>query len=151
MLFTYISIVLENYDFFSVFFWGIASLLAILFIEKIIKRIHDMGHSWRWILMPIVGKILIIFAFFMPGTNWENQYGVETKYAGTPIKGKDKIITLNVDNSELWQDIEYDWYQISLPKNTNIWDEFIIRNEGRKWIYGGAKWDLIYIISSISR
>jgi len=61
----------ENTDFFLILF----PTLLWFRIASEIKRIHDKGHSWLYIFVPLYSIILI----FSDGNKGDNQYGANPK------------------------------------------------------------------------
>lgn len=59
---------------------GLALLLPGL--ELSVRRIHDLGQPWFWLLIgfvPVVGGLALIIWFAMPGEEKENQWGKPVK------------------------------------------------------------------------
>lgn len=50
----------------------------------IVRRLHDLGKDWPWILIsliPLVGGIWLFVLMVMEGTKGENQFGPDPKAA----------------------------------------------------------------------
>ena len=65
-------------------FLGIVFSLAMLLpmIELSVRRIHDLGQPWFWILIgvvPVVGALALLIWFAMPGEEKNNQWGAPAK------------------------------------------------------------------------
>jgi uncharacterized membrane protein YhaH (DUF805 family) len=55
-------------------------------ISVTVRRLHDTGHSGRWILVPVVpfvGSFWLLSLMMMPGQPGANVYG------GNPVSGKE--------------------------------------------------------------
>ena len=58
------------------FFWAKFAIAA--------KRLHDLGKSGFWCLalfVPVVGFIVVLMFLFVPGEEYDNQYGPRPKGA----------------------------------------------------------------------
>lgn len=67
------------------------------------------------------------------------------------LKNKNKFIDINIDKTELWKKINFDWNIVFFDKNAKVWDECVIKwkwNEGTNW---WEDWDLIYVINKIKQ
>jgi uncharacterized membrane protein YhaH (DUF805 family) len=58
------------------FFWAKFAIAA--------KRLHDLGKSGFWCLalfVPVVGFVVLLMFLFVPGEEYDNQYGLVPKVA----------------------------------------------------------------------
>lgn len=54
----------------------LATLIPTLAVE--VRRLHDTGRSGWWLLIaliPLIGALVLLYFYYLPGSTAENQYG----------------------------------------------------------------------------
>ena len=60
--------------------WGLATLVQ--GIALVVRRLHDRNMSGWWIfiaLIPLIGGLILLVNYFLPGTAGENKFGPDPK------------------------------------------------------------------------
>lgn len=65
------------------------------------------------------------------------------------IKWEDKIIKVEINETEIWKEIKYGWEKIFFKEWSKNWDSFKIKWKWYKSKFWWKNWDLIYIIWKI--
>ena len=75
---------LNKYSYSNGPFCIIANLITFLpYLSAIIRRLHDVGHSGKyilWVFVPFIGAIIILYATLKDSEVGSNDYGDSPKY-----------------------------------------------------------------------